>query len=157
MNAKIQLAYGPKNPIYRRLQGLLEKTSFQVVCTEDIDTTLSAAVEGKPDLLLMDLFLPRFGAFAVKRALRKEGVCIQTILSFPIFRFESQENSVEPLTRQIFTDDSDDLILTLIHYTLLVVKDVPCEPAPVRKSEMYGFRKISGFKHSLTLPSPIFS
>jgi CheY-like chemotaxis protein len=49
----------------------LAKAGFRVVTANDGEEALRVAIDGRPDLILLDMLLPKMGGVEVLRALRK--------------------------------------------------------------------------------------
>lgn len=53
------------------LKFVLEKAGFQVAVARNGEETLLSTSQNRPDLILLDLMLPRYGGFEVLRQLQK--------------------------------------------------------------------------------------
>jgi len=60
--------------IRESLHGLLEDHGYVVRCASDGDRALSLYREHRPDLLLLDVMMPRMGGYAVCEAVRREDI-----------------------------------------------------------------------------------
>jgi len=60
--------------ILRGLKDNLEYECFQVITAEDGERGLSRLLEDKPDLVILDLMLPRMSGYDVCRKVREEGL-----------------------------------------------------------------------------------
>jgi twitching motility two-component system response regulator PilH len=59
------------SPSYlRQISGILEDRNYQVITAMDGDEALEKAVEEKPDLILLDIILPKKNGFQVCRLLK---------------------------------------------------------------------------------------
>ena len=58
--------------IRRENEGALQKAGYEVICAEDGETALRMAQEQKPDLILLDLILPKLSGPEVLRRLKAE-------------------------------------------------------------------------------------
>ena len=70
-NVKILLVEDSKT-IRRENEGALQKAGYEVICAEDGETALRMAQEQKPDLILLDLILPKLSGPEVLRRLKAE-------------------------------------------------------------------------------------
>jgi DNA-binding response OmpR family regulator len=55
------------------LKDVLTFKSYEVLTAEDGETGYAAIVEGKPDLIILDIMIPKMDGFALCRKLRAEG------------------------------------------------------------------------------------
>jgi len=78
-NPKILLV-DDEAPITANLAPFLERTGFQVVVASDGEQALQQITESKPDLVVMDVLMPRLDGREVLRRLRREGNWIPIIL-----------------------------------------------------------------------------
>lgn len=69
--AEILLA-DDERAIREALRGLLESRGYVVRCAPDGDRALALYREHRPDLLLLDVMMPRIGGYAVCEAVRRE-------------------------------------------------------------------------------------
>ncbi|HTW57778.1 MAG TPA: response regulator [Terriglobales bacterium] len=58
--------------IRRANESALHKAGYEVICAEDGESALQQAREGKPDLILLDLILPKLSGPEVLRHLKQE-------------------------------------------------------------------------------------
>ena len=70
-SAEILLA-DDERTVREALRGLLEGHGYVVRCAADGDRALSLYREHRPDLLLLDVMMPRMGGYAVCEAIRRE-------------------------------------------------------------------------------------
>jgi CheY-like chemotaxis protein len=61
-------------PIRRANESALHKAGYEVVCAEDGESALQMANECKPDLILLDMILPKMSGPDVLRRLKTEPV-----------------------------------------------------------------------------------
>jgi len=59
-------------PIRRENEGALHRAGYEVVTAEDGESALTAAHKHKPDLILLDMILPKLSGPEVLRRLKKE-------------------------------------------------------------------------------------
>lgn len=59
-------------PIRRENQSVLQKAGYEVICAEDGETALRLAREQKPDLILLDMILPKVSGPDVLRQLKAD-------------------------------------------------------------------------------------
>ena len=72
MSAKIIL-YVEDNELNRKIvRDLLKRTSYRLIEANDGETGVATALEQRPDLILMDLQLPKMSGLDAVRALRAE-------------------------------------------------------------------------------------
>jgi CheY-like chemotaxis protein len=70
-NVKILLVEDSK-PIQRENESALHKVGYEVICAEDGESALRLAQEQKPDLILLDMILPKMSGPEVLRHLKSE-------------------------------------------------------------------------------------
>lgn len=70
-NVKILLVEDSR-PIRRENEGALLKAGYEVVCAEDGETALELAQQQHPDLILLDMILPKMTGPEVLRHLKSE-------------------------------------------------------------------------------------
>ncbi len=66
----------------------LERQGYQVEAAEDGQTAVEAARRLKPDLILLDIMLPKMDGFEVTRILRKE-------LNMPILMLTARDEEID--------------------------------------------------------------
>ncbi|MGO9085770.1 MAG: response regulator [Candidatus Sulfotelmatobacter sp.] len=59
-------------PIRRANESALHKAGYEVICAEDGESALQLAREGKPDLILLDMILPKMSGPDVLHHLKSE-------------------------------------------------------------------------------------
>jgi DNA-binding response OmpR family regulator len=59
-------------PIRRENQSVLQKAGYEVICAEDGESALRLAREQKPDLMLLDMILPKVSGPEVLRRLKAD-------------------------------------------------------------------------------------
>jgi len=59
-------------PIRRENESALHKAGYEVICAEDGETAVRLAQEQKPDLILLDMILPKMSGPEVLRQLKHE-------------------------------------------------------------------------------------
>lgn len=59
-------------PIRRENESALHHAGYDVICAEDGETALQMAQEGKPDLILLDVILPKLSGPDVLKHLKSE-------------------------------------------------------------------------------------
>lgn len=70
MNYKI-LVVDDERPIAEILQFSLEKEGYEVICAFDGEEAITKAIEEEPDLILLDIMLPKKDGMEVCRSIRK--------------------------------------------------------------------------------------
>jgi CheY-like chemotaxis protein len=70
-NVKILLVEDSK-PIRRENESALTKAGYEVICAEDGETAVRMAQEAQPDLVLLDMILPKMSGPEVLRHLKQE-------------------------------------------------------------------------------------
>jgi CheY-like chemotaxis protein len=70
-NVKILLVEDSK-PIRRENESALHKAGYEVICAEDGETALTMAQEQKPDLVLLDMILPKMSGPDVLKHLKND-------------------------------------------------------------------------------------
>jgi CheY-like chemotaxis protein len=70
-NVKILLVEDSK-PIRRENESALTKAGYEVICAEDGETAVRMAREAQPDLVLLDMILPKMSGPEVLRHLKQE-------------------------------------------------------------------------------------
>jgi len=71
MNSKV-LIVDDERMLVETIEYNLQKAGFETVCAFDGESALSVAREHKPDLIVLDLMLPKLSGWEVCRALRQE-------------------------------------------------------------------------------------
>jgi len=79
MNARI-LVVDDEAHIVEFVRGYLERDGYEVLTAGDGDTAVKLAVEGHPDLLVLDVMLPGRSGFDVLRSLRSAGSSVPVII-----------------------------------------------------------------------------
>ena len=59
-------------PLRRENEGALQRAGYEVICAEDGETALEMAQQGQPDLILLDMILPKITGPEVLRHLKSE-------------------------------------------------------------------------------------
>ncbi|HET9309395.1 MAG TPA: response regulator [Candidatus Sulfotelmatobacter sp.] len=59
-------------PLRRENEGALQRAGYEVICAEDGETALEMAQQGHPDLILLDMILPKMTGPEVLRHLKSE-------------------------------------------------------------------------------------
>jgi DNA-binding response OmpR family regulator len=67
-------------PMRTALQDVLEGEGYRVLTAGDGETGLQRAVEEKPDLLLLDIMMPRLDGFEVCRELRRRSLAMPILM-----------------------------------------------------------------------------
>ena len=70
-NVKILIVEDSK-PLQRENESALHRAGYEVICAEDGATALQLAQEKKPDLILLDMILPKMSGPEVLRHLKSE-------------------------------------------------------------------------------------
>src|SRR6266496_299055 len=70
-NVKILLVEDSK-PIQRENEGALTKAGYEVLCAEDGQSAIQMAQEKNPDLILLDMILPKLSGPEVLRRLKSD-------------------------------------------------------------------------------------
>ncbi len=79
MNARI-LVVDDEAHIVEFVRGYLERDGYQVLTASDGDSALAVARQAQPDLLVLDIMLPRLSGFDVLRSLRSAGSSVPVIM-----------------------------------------------------------------------------
>lgn len=79
MNARI-LVVDDEAHIIEFVRGYLERDGYEVLAATDGDAAVELAQEAHPDLLVLDVMLPRRSGFDVLRALRSAGSSVPVIM-----------------------------------------------------------------------------
>ncbi len=79
MNARI-LVVDDEAHIVEFVRGYLERDGYVVLTAADGDAALQLATDEQPDLLILDIMLPRRSGFDVLRALRSAGSSVPVIM-----------------------------------------------------------------------------
>ena len=66
--------------LMRGLKDAFEDRGFDVVCAEDGARGLTLAVEGRADLILLDIMLPKVNGYEICRVVRKQGLDMPIIM-----------------------------------------------------------------------------
>ena len=90
MNDKKILIVDDEKPIVDILKFNLEKEGFSTAVAYDGEEAINIALSIKPDLILLDLMLPKVDGFNVCKELRKSLVC-------PIIMLTAKEEVVEKI------------------------------------------------------------
>ena len=90
MNEKKILIVDDEKPIVDILKFNLEREGFSTVVAYDGEEAIEIALSSKPDLILLDLMLPKVDGFNVCRELRKSLVC-------PIIMLTAKEEVVDKI------------------------------------------------------------
>jgi two-component system, cell cycle response regulator DivK len=78
MNAKTVL-YVEDNELNRKLvRDLLKRTTYQLIEAVDGESGVTRAIEARPDLILMDIQLPKISGIEATRRLRQEPATANT-------------------------------------------------------------------------------
>ena len=73
------ILYVEDNAMNRQIvRDLLKRTSYQLIEAHDGEAGVAAALEKRPDLILMDVQLPKMSGLDATRRLRAEGATAQT-------------------------------------------------------------------------------
>lgn len=73
-NAKLVLVIDDDDGVRELLTFLVKKEGYRVECAEDGEDGYQKAEHLKPDLILLDLMMPRYGGFEVLRQLQLGGL-----------------------------------------------------------------------------------
>ena len=92
MSAKTIL-YVEDNELNRKIvRDLLRRTAYQLIEASDGEAGVSAALEQRPDLILMDIQLPKISGFEATRRLRAEAATRDTpIIAITSFALSGDE------------------------------------------------------------------
>ncbi len=90
MNDKKILIVDDEKPIVDMLKYNLEKEGFSTVCAYDGEEAINVALAVNPDLILLDLMLPKGDGFSVCKELRKSLTC-------PILMLTAKEEIVDKI------------------------------------------------------------
>ena len=82
-NAKLILIIDDDEGIRDLLSFAIKKEGYRVETSEDGEEGLSKALSLRPDLLILDLMLPRYGGFEVLKELQKGGSARTPIIVVP--------------------------------------------------------------------------
>ena len=66
--------------IVRGLTDIFRQHGFEVTAETDGEAGLAAALSAKPDLILLDIMLPRINGFEICRAVREQGIDIPIVM-----------------------------------------------------------------------------
>ncbi len=69
-----------EQPIRTLLEYNLKQNQFETICAEDGEEALEIALKEKPDLILLDLMLPKMDGVTVCKTLRQQGIKIPIIM-----------------------------------------------------------------------------
>ena len=69
-----------ERPMRTALQDCLESEGYRVLSAEDGETGLAKAIKEKPDLILLDIMLPRLDGFALCAELRRMGHTVPVLM-----------------------------------------------------------------------------
>ena len=75
-NVKILLVEDSR-PILRENEGVLLRAGYEVICAEDGESALKMAADLKPDLVLLDMILPKVSGPEVLRRLKSDAKTAQ--------------------------------------------------------------------------------
>src|SRR5436189_5396101 len=67
-------------PMRTALQDCLEGEGYRVLTAADGESGLQRAIEEKPDLILLDVMMPRLDGYAVARELRRLGHVVPILM-----------------------------------------------------------------------------
>lgn len=90
MNEKKILIVDDERPIVDILKFNLEREGFSTISAYDGEEAINIALSAKPDLILLDLMLPKIDGFNVCKELRKSLVC-------PIIMLTAKEEVVDKI------------------------------------------------------------
>ena len=92
MSAKTIL-YVEDNELNRKIvRDLLRRTAYRLIEASDGEAGVSAALEQRPDLILMDIQLPKISGFEATRRLRAEAATRETpIIAITSFALSGDE------------------------------------------------------------------
>ncbi|HTI99758.1 MAG TPA: response regulator transcription factor [Dongiaceae bacterium] len=94
MNERI-LIIEDEAPMRRALADLLTSEGYRVLTAADGAAGLERALAEKPDLLLLDLMLPRLDGFAVCAAVREQGLSIPVLMLTAKGQVEDRVNGLD--------------------------------------------------------------
>ena len=96
MSAKTIL-YAEDNAMNRKIvRDLLKSTTYHLIEAHDGEAGVAAALEKRPDLILMDIQLPRISGIEATRRLRAETVTAHTpIIAITSFALSGDEQKVK--------------------------------------------------------------
>lgn len=101
----------------RKLTGLLSdyvtKYDFRVVAVEDFDRVMETFAACQPDLVLLDVNLPKFDGYYWCRQIRNRSLC-------PILFISARENEMDQV--MALENGADDYITKPFHYEVVLAK-----------------------------------
>ena len=91
------ILYVEDNELNRKIvRDLLRRTSYRLIEALDGEAGLAAALEQRPDLILMDIQLPKLSGIDAIRALRKEPATMDTpIIAITSFALSGDQQKAE--------------------------------------------------------------
>jgi two-component system cell cycle response regulator DivK len=91
------ILYVEDNALNRKIvRDLLRRTSYQLIEAVDGETGVQMALEQRPDLILMDVQLPKISGFEATRRLRAEPVTADTpIIAITSFALRDEQRAKE--------------------------------------------------------------
>ncbi|AWX54112.1 DNA-binding response regulator [Brevibacillus brevis] len=99
--------------INQLLQEQLEKYGFQTVNVEHFDRVMEVFTQGRPDLVLLDVNLPKFDGFYWCRQMRQESNC-------PILFISARESKMDQV--MALENGADDYITKPFDYDVVLAK-----------------------------------
>jgi two-component system, cell cycle response regulator DivK len=91
------ILYVEDNELNRKIvRDLLRRTSYRLIEAPDGEAGVAAALEGRPDLILMDLQLPKLSGLEAIRALRGASATMDTpIIAITSFALSGDQRKAE--------------------------------------------------------------
>jgi DNA-binding response OmpR family regulator len=80
MSAGRMLIVEDEAPLMLGLKDAFEDLGFLVLCAADGQKGLTLALEGKPDVILLDIMLPKVNGYEICRAVRSQGLDMPIIM-----------------------------------------------------------------------------
>ncbi|MGG4440695.1 response regulator transcription factor [Brevibacillus fortis] len=99
--------------INQLLQEQLEKYGFKTVNVEHFDRVMEVFIQGRPDLVLLDVNLPKFDGFYWCRQMRQESNC-------PILFISARESKMDQV--MALENGADDYITKPFDYDVVLAK-----------------------------------
>jgi len=113
------IALGTYSAFPAPLMRLLKRSGFRLLFAKDADTAISLCTIQTIDLILLDLFIPPYGAYAIVQALRNLDACVPLILIGPTDSVcETYRKEKENFAGCITLDDPEELVLRAIRSCL---------------------------------------
>ena len=95
--SKKTILYVEDNAMNRKIvRDLLKRTTYELIEAQDGEAGVAAALETRPDLILMDIQLPKISGMEAMRRLRAEGATAHTpIIAITSFALSGDEQNAK--------------------------------------------------------------